>query len=968
MNGPYLLAPTVNRITVAWETDTSMKATILYGVSGQLNCKLEVPCERGTPWKDNIDGICMYRAVLKNLRPDTLYCYRVELESGESQEGTFRTLKTDPNEIRLYAISDSHGFETNHELISSVIRDRPDFIIHSGDIPIGTGYQKDQFESLWFRRGGDLLRNIPIIYINGNHDAGPYFSDYFMIAQRNTYNTSPNGHNYSFDYGNTHFVVLDSNPWGLSEMNAVNSNLPVDEETNIIIRDSLKWLEDDLQSETAKRAKWRIVVMHHPYTDNFTYKHAVDILEKHGVNLVIAGHLHFYEKNISINPAVGAKTLYITQGSAQDPAGEMDYGKEDERILSEYPEVVALGKNIYSTIAINNERLVYKAYGLVPGDNEPVVVDEAVLVQEEPQIVLLDVTVENCNEDKNSLTFKGTVKNEGKGLAEAVLKVNDNGIERNINLFGKPGKERVVALNPGEIKQISGVYKVLTPGEHTIKLGPVTHVINVPQPSNVLELNNMSTYVGEGQFSNVVFVTLEVTNPHHDEYVGSLDLLINNCIVSTQKVFLESNERKVVNFSHRFDRGGSYKISVGNLEAKTVQIEGTLKGTPLIEDLSGNGNNGILRGNPKISTMEDGTISVALDNYSDYIEIPDNPSLHVKDGFSGIVWAHIDRLSQPDEKDHNPLMVKGPSVGWGVNYLLRMVIKKIGVTAWGTCHGTTEYAWDGGKVPIGEWAQYSSTFDRTNGGTGYINQQKVAEVAGPGKNVELRCWEGYPIFVGYSGIGHVIKELGRTKYFTHLPGKISQVRFYSAKLSTTDIKYLNTHPVEAGPKANNMLVWLDFKNIATHGTHKTEWRRPAQFHPAFKAEKQLWEFKSLTVEAKLPGSSSMTATVEVSDNEEHVKAAKIFQLTSGQQMLNLSGLPKAQFIRIVTRVNSSVGSDGTYAPELSFYQITAELENVKTKLIWGTRADWEKGSFEGAVGFEPLNRTQVIEEYTDVIH
>ena len=42
---------------------------------------------------------------------------------------------------------------------------------------------------------------------------------------------------------------------------------------------------------------------------------------------MIAGHVHYYIKNMSVNPAVGAKTVYICQGSAENYGASIDYGK-----------------------------------------------------------------------------------------------------------------------------------------------------------------------------------------------------------------------------------------------------------------------------------------------------------------------------------------------------------------------------------------------------------------------------------------------------------------------------------------------------------------------------------------------------------------------------------------------------------------------------------------------------------------
>ncbi|WP_312520295.1 metallophosphoesterase [Anaerospora sp.] len=967
MTGPYLLAPTPTGITIVWETAMPVQSKVCYGSNNNFDKKLAVQCERGTPWQDNSEGICLYRAVLTDLQPDTLYNYRVELATGEVQQGTFQTLKVKPDKIHLYTISDSHAFAVHNYLTESVFASRPDFIIHAGDIPIGTGYQKETFADLWFKPGAELLKHIPVVYIDGNHDAGPYFNDYFMTAQRNTYKASPNGLHYSFGYGNVHIVMMNSNPWGLAEMNAVMSNLPVPEDTVITVKESLQWLEEELKSAAAVQARWRIVIMHHPYTDNFSHKHIAGIVERNNVNLMIGGHLHFYQKGVSINPAVGANILYITQGSAQDLAGVINYGLPQERILSEYPEIIAMGKGIYSTLDITDDKLVYKTYGIPEGETQPCVLDETTLVQEECPVLLANVRI-NVSPDKRTVSFAGTVQNTGKGLAAVAVKVLDNQQERIINLFGLPGRERVVTLNAGEKKEIAGTVMLHKAGKHGIQIGGVLQMVDVPEASAALQLKHMTARIGQGEAANVVFAAIEVNNPHNSRQQAGLDFYVNEAVAGTRQISLAPYETKLAEFAYRFSQGGEYQVRIGDAAGMKIQIEGAMKVTPLVKDLSGRGNHGIIRGNPQFISLPDGAVALALEHDGDYIEIPDHPSLHVRNGFTGMVWANMQHLARDGERDHNPLMVKGPAVGWGVNYLLRMVIKKIGVAAWGTCHGITEYAWDGGKVPVGQWAQYTSGFDRTGGGTSYINNEKVAEIAGIGMKAELRCWEGYPLFIGYAGMGHVIKELKRPKYFTHFPGQVSQIRFYAAKLSAEENKYVNDHPGELGPKAEELLVWLNFKDIETKGAHTTEWRRPAHFIPDYRADKRLWNFTTLTVNAHIPGAASITAIVEVSDDQETIKSSKQVLLADGETSFSLADLPQAQFLRIISCFCAASGSGTMEIPELNWYKVTARLEKEVVQLSWGTRAEWEQGSFAGAVGFEPLNRTKVIEEYTDVIH
>ena len=960
LNGPYLLAPTATGMTVSFEARGSTPAKVKYGTSGQAQADVDVACQRGAPWQGNPEGDCMYRAVLTGLAPATLYDYTVALASGETRTGTFRTLKDRPDEVHIFTISDSHAFKGSKALSEALLRDRPDFVLHTGDLPAGLGYQKEKYQQSWFAPGAEFLKHIPVVYINGNHDVGPHFAEYFMVAQRNTYNASPNDLNYSFDYGPVHFVMVNSNPWGLSEMNADLSDLPVHKKTLVEINDSLEWLHNDLESATAKQAKWRIVGMHHPYTDSFSFKRVVNVIENGGVDLMLAGHLHGYQKGISIDPARAARTVFITQGTAESVLGEITYGKADERIFPEFPEVVSFGRAIFHTLDIVGDRLSFKVYGLKKGEAQVKLLDETVLSRNEPSISVSGVKLSPVKGAPGSVLLEAIVKNEGSGIAGVVLSMKDNGHEVPINLFGAPGKERVVIVNPGETKAVRKTITIEQPGKHTIRVAKVSRTLSIPEPHEKFVFNRLTARVGRDEYSNTVFATVEVINPHKVKTIGPVDLMINGKVVASRLIALQPNEKVDVSFSHQFQEGGEYQLKVGDQPAKDILIESVLKGTPLVRDMSGHGNHAILRGNPKITRLDNGAVSVDLaGSPGDYIEIPDRPSLRVSEGVSGIVWANLNRLPREGEMDRSPIMSKGPSLGWGANYLLRMLVKRSGgaFTA-GICYDTSEYFWEGeGKAPLSKWAQYSMSFSKDKGGANYLDGEKAAETpAVNGDFTGFRNWEDHPIFIGYARLGNLVKEYKRPKNFAHFVGQISQVRFYTTALSAEEIRTINENPSQPGPKTESLAAWLNFEDIQTEGTHRTPWQSPAYYAPKFRADKQRWTFGSLLADAKVPAGTSLVATVEVSDNEGSAKGSKELSLRDGKQTIDLTGLPSAQYLRIVTRFKSVAGAEGVLVPELKLYKVSAALAGRTTQLTWGTRADWEKGFREGALGFEPPDR------------
>jgi hypothetical protein len=111
--------------------------------------------------------------------------------------------------------------------------------------------------------------------------------------------------NYSFDYGNAHFVFLDANP---HLFNGVLDGPAVDAAPQLtfpaypsVLRD---WLIHDLDSSAQP---WKFVVFHQPAfsSGNATVRNnqmraAAKFLEDHGVNMVFSGHEHNYQRTFPL--------------------------------------------------------------------------------------------------------------------------------------------------------------------------------------------------------------------------------------------------------------------------------------------------------------------------------------------------------------------------------------------------------------------------------------------------------------------------------------------------------------------------------------------------------------------------------------------------------------------------------------------------------------------------------------------
>ena len=183
------------------------------------------------------------------------------------------------------------GDRAQYEVANQVWQSRQafpyEFAIMLGDNIYGS--ERPQDFSLKFERPYKALldANIPFYAALGNHDDPNqrYYKPFGMGGQRF----------YTYQKKDVRFYVLDS---------------------NYMDKDQQAWLEKELKDANAK---WKIAYFHHPlYSSGATHGSEVDLraiveplFMKYGVNVVFAGHEHFYER---LKPQNGIQ--YFTAGGS----------------------------------------------------------------------------------------------------------------------------------------------------------------------------------------------------------------------------------------------------------------------------------------------------------------------------------------------------------------------------------------------------------------------------------------------------------------------------------------------------------------------------------------------------------------------------------------------------------------------------------------------------------------------------
>lgn len=258
------------------------------------------------------EGTFMHKVTVSGLAAGKEYSFMVGNGTVWSDKGRFTTDNGD-DKVNFIAIADvqassEENFQKGANTLSAAFKMMPDadFYANCGDFTNDStneewDYYSDKFTAL----------NIgtTMVPVAGNHDGlgvWHWFENMFNLDTSESVQTL-NGVNYSYDYGNTHFAVLNTNDL-LSISNA-----------------QLKWLQNDMNSTDKD---WKIVFMHKtPYTLGkdgkwpdalYLQESAARIFDKCNVDLVMSGHDHMY---LRTKPMISDRvndegTTYVLSGTA----------------------------------------------------------------------------------------------------------------------------------------------------------------------------------------------------------------------------------------------------------------------------------------------------------------------------------------------------------------------------------------------------------------------------------------------------------------------------------------------------------------------------------------------------------------------------------------------------------------------------------------------------------------------------
>ncbi|MEO8521924.1 MAG: Ig-like domain-containing protein, partial [Acidobacteriota bacterium] len=329
VRGPYLQQISADGAVVVWATRENGPAELRYRLPG--GTPVAAPAQ-STLFAAASTGMAadyyQHVARVSGLAPATGYQYDILVNGIDINPAvdTFRTapaLGTGP--VSFVAFGDSGTGSSAQSQIAGLIRnDSFDLALHAGDVAYGAagGVGTATFQSThdwFFTPYAAWLRARPVFTVTGNHDSRPDngnglpYLGLFVLPANGASAAYPDHAEryYSFDYGPLHVVALDTEFAFLDPARRAAQ---------------IAWLQADL---AATSQPWKVALLHRPpYSSGGEHGSQLDVraaltpvFERYGVQLVIGGHEHDYERTVALRADVPDPTgvTYIVTGGGGAP-------------------------------------------------------------------------------------------------------------------------------------------------------------------------------------------------------------------------------------------------------------------------------------------------------------------------------------------------------------------------------------------------------------------------------------------------------------------------------------------------------------------------------------------------------------------------------------------------------------------------------------------------------------------------
>ena len=357
--------------TIMWQSDSGEPdAVIEYRLVSSDDIKTLSASDAA--FTDDGSMTYIHEGTIIDLTPDTKYEYRIGYSTDRRSDWyPLETAGAGEYEVLIYPDSQSGDYSGWEQLVKNSADRNPNaaLYISMGDL-VDNGEQAYQWRT-WLDSIKPLSARIPLAPTLGNHEM--YTLDWKMREPRaylNYFDVPSNGnttfdrHYYSYDYGDVHYVVLDTQLYESTHEDNHDVHHPDLYDVQV------QWLRQDLASNTKK---WTVVLMHRdPFQYAFNRPGAsraagfdeegvlfMPIFDEFNVDLVLSAHLHSYRNRGHVRnfERDASGPLYILTGIAGD-ARRPNW--------QQYPLDVYVApdreKNNYMTMTVTPNRLVVRAF------------------------------------------------------------------------------------------------------------------------------------------------------------------------------------------------------------------------------------------------------------------------------------------------------------------------------------------------------------------------------------------------------------------------------------------------------------------------------------------------------------------------------------------------------------------------------------------------------------------------------
>ncbi len=403
---------------LTWYTKANVKSVVEIKDAAGADVQATIDYADVFEWEGNF----VHKATVSGLTAGQTYSYRVGDGETFSEWGSFVTDNGD-SKVDFIAVADVQSGNLNNFLQGARVTrtafetlPEAEFMVNLGDFTDdSTNEEWDYYDTAM----GKINANTTLAPIAGNHDGlgvEHWFNNMFNLDTSESVQVK-DGVNYSFDYGNVHIAVLNTN-------DILSISIP-----------QLKWLENDLNGTDKD---WKIVLMHKsPYSlgkdakwpDALYLQSSLrKVIDRCDVDLVMSGHDHQYlrTKPLTKNKVDAENgTTYVLAGTAGAKRYEIRPFLPGHFMKTEWFDAITIQRSggnywdgedwdqqnpdyeggIFSTISVDGGTLTLKSY--VVSDYTRDEEDNIIDLNEVPKVTLHDTYTVTKETGKNEITFTG---------------------------------------------------------------------------------------------------------------------------------------------------------------------------------------------------------------------------------------------------------------------------------------------------------------------------------------------------------------------------------------------------------------------------------------------------------------------------------------------------------------------------------------------------------------------------------